>query len=75
MNDARAFNLENKLSRIYDEIRLSNRIKLLELIKKGLINVEVLSLLGADEQWVQEAKDALRHSGGASTLRRDALDI
>ena len=52
MNDARAFNLENKLSRIYDEIRLSNRIKLLELIKKGLINDEVLSLLGADEQWV-----------------------
>lgn len=69
MNDARAFNLESKLSRIYDEIRLSNRIKLLELIKKGLINDEVLSLLGADERWVQEAKDALRRSGGASTLK------
>lgn len=69
MNDARAFNLENKLSRIYDEIRLSNRIKLLELIKKGLINDEVLSLLGADEQWVQKAKDALGRSGGASTFK------
>jgi len=69
MNDARAFNLENKLSRIYDEIRLSNRIKLLELIKKGLINDEVFSLLGADEQWVQKAKDALRSSGGANALK------
>lgn len=69
MNDARAFNLENKLSRIYDEIRLSNRIKLLGLIKKGLINDEVLSLLGADEQWVQKAKDALGSSGGANALK------
>ena len=69
MNDARAFNLENKLSRIYDEIRLSNRIKLLELVKKGLINDEVLSLLGADEQWVQKAKDALRSLGGANALK------
>lgn len=69
MNDARAFNLENKLSRIYDEIRLSNRIKLLELIRKGFINDEVLSLLGADEQWVQKAKDALRSSGGANALK------
>lgn len=69
MNDARAFNLENKLSQIYDEIRLSNRIKLLELIKKGLINDEVLSLLGADEQWVQKAKDALGRSGGANALK------
>ena len=69
MNDARAFNIEKKLSLIYDEIRLSNHIKLLELIKKGLINDEVLSLLGADERWVQEAKDALRRSGGASTLK------
>lgn len=69
MNDARVFNLENKLSRIYDEIRLSNRIKLLELIKKGLINDEVLSLLGADEQWVQKAKDTLGRSGGANALK------
>lgn len=69
MNDARAFNIEKKLSLIYDEIRLSNRIKLLELIKKGLINDEVLSLLGADERWVQEAKDALGRSGGANTLK------
>ena len=69
MNDARAFNIEKKLSLIYDEIRLSNRIKLLELIKKGLINDEVLSLLGADERWVQEAKDALGRSGGANALK------
>lgn len=69
MNDARAFNIESKLSLIYDEIRLSNRIKLLELIRKDLVNDEILSLLGADKQWVQEVKDAFRRSGGASTLK------
>lgn len=57
------------LKQIADQLKLSNDLKLFELIKSHNINEETLKFLGVGDKWVSDLKEAIKGSKQQGSIR------